>query len=608
MNYLVLSIILPVAAAVLSFLIPKNIRGAKEAIAIIGTVANAAIAYLIFRQDYTYAAPWFGFGIEFSLRIYNFSAFIVASAAVFSLLITIYSAASLRDKSYAKLFYSYLLLMTGFINGAVLSDNLIVTLFFWEGLLITLFGMIAIGKRDAFKTAAKAFIIIGITDLCMMLGIALTGHLAGTFTISKITLSATGIGGAAFMLMMIGAISKAGSMPFHTWIPDAALDAPLPFMAIVPGAVEKLVGIYFLTRLTMDMFNIEASSWASYTLMITGSLTIILAVMMALVQKDYKKLLSYHAISHVGYMVLGIGTALPVGIIGGLFHMINNAIYKSCLFLTGGSVEKQAGTTDLEKLGGIGRRMPVTFACFIVTALSISGVPPFNGFFSKELVYDGALERGWVFYAFAVAGSFFTAASFLKLGHAAFLGKVSDGNKGVKEAPGAMLFPMLVLAAACIVFGVFNTVPIDGMLKPILGNSLAGSHDFSGFPANMALVAVTVAVLIAALLNHLYGVNRTGRGLGAVDHIHYAPGLKEIYAYQESGYLYPYNIGRRLTYAFAHIAERCDRAINWVYDTFSVDTIYAASGALKRLNDGSYKTYIIWSLAGAALMIFIMLR
>ena len=286
MNYLVLSIILPVAAAVLSFLIPKNIRGAKEAIAIIGTVANAAIAYLIFRQDYTYAAPWFGFGIEFSLRIYNFSAFIVASAAVFSLLITIYSAASLRDKSYAKLFYSYLLLMTGFINGAVLSDNLIVTLFFWEGLLITLFGMIAIGKRDAFKTAAKAFIIIGITDLCMMLGIALTGHLAGTFTISKITLSATGIGGAAFMLMMIGAISKAGSMPFHTWIPDAALDAQLPFMAIVPGAVEKLVRIYFLTRLTMDMFNIEASSWASYTLMITGSLTIILAVMMALVQKD----------------------------------------------------------------------------------------------------------------------------------------------------------------------------------------------------------------------------------------------------------------------------------------------------------------------------------
>jgi NADH-quinone oxidoreductase subunit L len=142
--------------------------------------------------------------------------------------------------------------------------------------------------------------------------------------------------------------------------------------------------------------------------------------MMALIQKDYKRLLSYHAISQVGYMILGIGTAVPVGIVGGLFHMINNALYKSCLFLTGGSVEKQTGTTDLEKLGGIGSKMPITFACFIITALSISGVPPFNGFFSKELVYDGALERGFIFYLAAVVGSFFTAASFLKLGHAAF--------------------------------------------------------------------------------------------------------------------------------------------------------------------------------------------
>ena len=114
--------------------------------------------------------------------------------------------------------------------------------------------------------------------------------------------------------------------------------------------------------------------------------------MMALVQKDYKRLLSYHAISQVGYMILGIGTALPVGIVGGLFHMINHAHVQELPVPHGGSVEKQAGTTDLAKLGGLARKMPVTFACFIVAALSISGCPPFNGFFSKELVYDGALE------------------------------------------------------------------------------------------------------------------------------------------------------------------------------------------------------------------------
>jgi NADH-quinone oxidoreductase subunit L len=132
--------------------------------------------------------------------------------------------------------------------------------------------------------------------------------------------------------------------------------------------------------------------------MVIGAITIILAVMMALIQRDYKRLLSYHAISQVGYMILGIGTCLPAGIIGGIFHMLNNALYKCGLFLTGGVVEKQTGTTDLAKLGGLRLNMPVTFVCYLITAASISGVPPFNGFFSKELIYDAALVRGKVFY------------------------------------------------------------------------------------------------------------------------------------------------------------------------------------------------------------------
>ena len=152
--------------------------------------------------------------------------------------------------------------------------------------------------------------------------------------------------------------------------------------------------------------------------MTIGTLTIVLAVAMALIQKDMKRLLSYHAISQVGYMVLGIGTALPIGIMGGLFHMLNHVIYKSCLFMTAGSVEKQTGTTDLRKIGGLGRKMPLTMVCFIISALAISGVPPLNGFFSKELVFDAALESNMVFYLGALLGAFMTAISFLKLGRA----------------------------------------------------------------------------------------------------------------------------------------------------------------------------------------------
>ena len=140
-------------------------------------------------------------------------------------------------------------------------------------------------------------------------------------------------------------------MPFHSWIPDAAIDADLPFMALFPAALEKLLGIYFLARISLEMFKLTPTSWISTLMMIIGSITIIFAVMMALIQKDYKRLLSYHAISQVGYMILGIGTAVPIGIVGGLFHMINHAMYKSGLFLTAGSIEKQTGTTDLKKLG-----------------------------------------------------------------------------------------------------------------------------------------------------------------------------------------------------------------------------------------------------------------
>jgi NADH-quinone oxidoreductase subunit L len=308
-------------------------------------------------------------------------------------------------------------------------------LFFWEGLLIPLFGMVLTGGRRAFPAAVKALVLSGTADLCMMIGIGLTVYLSnGVYTIDKINLPMDSMGSLAFIFLMIGATAKAGSMPFHSWIPDAAVDAPLPFMAFLPGSLEKLLGIYFLTRISLDMFQFKSGTPISIIMMALGAITIIFAVMMALIQHDYKRLLAYHSISQVGYMILGIGTAVPVGIVGGLFHMVNNAIYKNCLFLTAGSVERQTGTTNLEKLGGLGRKMPVTFACFIVAAASISGVPPFNGFFSKELIFEGALENGTIFYIAAAAGAFFTAASFLKLGHAAYFGKQPAGLEKVKEA------------------------------------------------------------------------------------------------------------------------------------------------------------------------------
>ena len=602
-NILILFILLPLVAGIAVFASPRKFC---RFILLTVTLLNLGFAVFLFRKNAVLILPWAGAGIDFSLRLYHFSGFIILAAAVFSFLIALYSISYLQNNAIAKQFYAYLLISVSFINGAVLADNLVLLLFFWEGLLGTLFGFIAIGGKQSFKTATKAFIIVAVCDLCMMAGIALAGHLAGTLAISNIHLPLDFLGGIAFTLLVIGAVSKGGSMPFHTWIPDAAIDAPLPFMAFFPGVIEKLLGIYFLTRITLDMFQLKPQSTMSIVLMTLGAITIILAVMMALVQKDYKRLLSYHAISQVGYMILGIGTCLPAGIIGGVFHMLNNALYKCCLFFTAGSVEKQAGTTDLEQLGGLAGKMPFTFASFIVAALSISGIPPFNGFFSKELVYDAALERGVIFYLAALLGSFFTAASFLKLGHAAFVGKIRlEHKKEVKEAPVPMLISMIILASLCVIFGIFNYMPVNNFIRPILGEKIEWHR--TGVQVNLTLGIITLLVSLGAFIHHLLAAKIMGGGIKASEHIYHAPVLSLLYRWAEKKYFDPYEIGIKLVGKISTFSWQIDRSIDWIYESLVAGAAVGCSKAIRRMHTGYYVIYVVWSLLGTlVVMLFIL--
>jgi NADH-quinone oxidoreductase subunit L len=588
--------------------VPAHARAVRELIAVVAAAINLWLVVALFGQTATIEIPWLGTAFPMSLRVYHTASFITAAAAGFGLLVTIYSIPFMREHKSQGAHYALLLTSLGMANGAVFSNNLLLMLFFWEGLLGTTYGMIAIGHAGAFKTATKALIISGFCDLCLMLGISLVWAQAKTLTMTELHLPLTGTAPAAFILLMIGAIAKGGSMPFHSWIPDAAVDAPAPFMAFLPASVEKLLGIYLLSRVALDLFQLTPESWLSTLMMTVGATTILLAVLMALVQKDYKRLLSFHAVSQVGYMILGIGTAVPVGIVGGLFHMINHAMYKSCLFLTGGAVERQAGTTDLRQLGGLGRKMPLTFVCFLVAAASISGVSPFNGFFSKELVYDGALERGTIFYLVAIAGSFLTAASFLKLGHAAFLGPRPKAQDDVEEAPAAMLIPMAVIAGACVYFGLANSVPIQQLIVPMLPEHLLheaqGAHShFAGWPTNSMLVVMTGAALIGAFLNHLFGAKLNGGGLHASDHIHYSPGLHWVYDRAEQRWFDPYELFMKASQWFAFAANKVDRANDWLFGAAASLTQWVSRG-VRRAHTGNTSTYIVWSLVAATLVIF----
>ena len=608
--HLLLAILVAPIAGLLLWAVPGISRQVREWGAIAAAAANLFLVATTFGHQSLVELPWLGTGFDISLRVYHTSSFVTTAAAGFGLLVTLFSVPFMREKHGHGQHYLYMMLSLGLVNGAVFANSLLLMLFFWEGLLGTTYGMIAIGHPGAYKTATKAFVISGITDLCMMMGVALVWTQAKTLTMTSVRLPLEGASSVAFVLLMIGAISKGGSMPYHSWIPAAAVDAPAPFMAFLPASIEKLLGIYFLSRISLDLFILTPESWVSTMMMTVGSITLIFAVMMALVQKDYKRLLSFHAISQVGYMILGIGTAVPVGIVGGLFHMINHAMYKSCLFLTGGAVEHQTGTTDLKALGGLGRVMPVTMTCFLVAAASISGMPPFNGFFSKELVYDGALERGTVFYLIAVAGSFLTAASFLKLGHAAFFGRRPEALEKAKDPNGFMLVPMVTIAALCVVFGLWNQLPIDNYIVPMLPHELlahADGHHFSGWPANPMLVGMTVAVILGAVVNHWFGTKLSGSGLHAADHIHHSPGLEWVYDRAERRWFDPYVLFMKGVDGFSWAAFKIDRANDWLFGASGRLTLLMSRG-VRSAHTGNTSSYILWSLAAATLVIVYLAR
>ncbi len=613
MNIILIPIFLPLIMAFLILFISEKTKYIKELTAIVTTLIALMASIAMFGGALEFSLPWAGYGADFKLKTDNLNIVILTASSFFSFLIAVYSFGFMRKKTASTKWFNFNLLITqAFSAGAILSDNLLLLLFFWEGLLIFLYAFIALSNenRNSKATAMKAFIINAATDLCLVLGIAITGYLAGTLNMSeinasgKLTMHGWAIGG--YLLLMIAAISKTGAMPFHTWIPDAGKNSNVNFMAYIPAAMDKILGVYFLIRISVYLYQLNGGM--QIMLMTIGAATLLFAVMMALVQTDYKKLLSYHAVSQAGYMILGIGTLHPIGIAGGLFHMLNNAIYKSCLFLTAGSVERQTKTTDIRKLGGLIKNMPLTGLFFIIAALSISGVAPFSGFFSKELIYKGTLLTGHkVFFFIAVIGSILTLASFLKLGHAVFFGKRPETLKETQEAPFSMLAPMLALAGLCAAFGFGAKLPVKFFLEPSLTFlSLEHTLPLSGFHFDKLFFISVIAALIA-LISHILGYKTFSKPSKASDHIHHAPGLKQIYSMAEHKFFDIYEQAMSFTPLLGKCLMAADNFFDFLTDRLPSLVINSLSKISQKFHTGSYPLYMALTIIGFALyMVFVL--
>ncbi len=605
-NLLAFTVMLPLFFALLMLVFRKKHIPTLAAVAA-GSIANLIVCTCLYfgGGEFSTSLAFGPFGMGLDLCVFPYSAlFLFLTSCAFTF-VTLYGAVWLKGKNSSGLFLFYMFVSLSMLNGAFLCDSLSTMLFFWEGLLCTLFGTLLIGNSRNYRAALKALTLSGTADLLLMLGIIITVNVAGTSKISEMSaIPLDGIGFAGFICLMLGALGKAGCMPFHSWIPEASQSAPIPFMAAFPGALEKLLGIYLAVRVITNVYAVTPGSAASLTIMAIGAVTLVCGVAMALIQKDMKKLLSYHAISQVGYMVLGIGSALPVGIQGGLFHMLNNVVYKSALFMIAGIIEQKLGTTDLRKFSGLGKKMPVTAVCFTVCGLSIAGVPPFNGFFSKELIFDSALETGGVlggiFYACALVGAFMTAVSFLKMGRAAFSGKeqLPEGVTRVDEKGLALKAPVCLLSALCVLFGVFNTLPVNGWFAEVTGS--AEKH--GGLPSSVLLVAVSVFVLLLAVADHIFGCRKSGKPINAADHIHYAPVLHRIYSLAEAGKFDPYNYLTKLVSGFSFVCVKIESAVSFVYDKFVPSAVGLAENVLHRVDNGLLSRYLAAVLAGVLII------
>jgi len=539
---------------------------------------------------------------------------------IFFLLITIYSVGFMRKKKNLIYYYSFLILTLLSSLGAVFSNNLILFMVFWGFLGLLLYLLIGFGQTEhASYTAKKAFIIIGGTDALMLLGLALIWHLTGSLQMDEINISLnTKIAVLAYMCLAAGAFAKAGAMPFHTWVPDTAQDAPTPVTAFLPASLDKLLGIYFLARISLNMFKMNTAM--NTVLMIVGSVTIVAAVMMALIQHDLKRLLGYHAVSQVGYMVLGIGTGNPIGIAGGLFHMLNNTIYKSCLFLAGGAVEKEAGTTDLEKLGGFAKIMPITFTSFLIASLAISGIPPFNGFASKWMIYQGIMKTAdngshlWIIWLIAAMfGSALTLASFMKLIHAVFLGQPAKKQPQInevltkaeamvnkrRETSPTMWIPQVFLAGLCVIFGVFAyRIPLKMFIFPSLGEKI----EFLGiWNASLATILIIVGVAVGIIIYLLGTITKTRETEAFIG----GEILEKQANMRVSGTEF-YDTIKDIT-PLDTIYRLAERKVFDIYHLGSIIT-FGFNKILSYLHNGILPTYLSWCLLGMIILFYILLR
>lgn len=452
------------------------------------------------------------------------------------MLASIYALSYMSHEHKRTRFYFFLLLSLAANIGLILANDLFTLFIFFEGLGFFAYPLIIHSEtEEAFKAGTKYLLMTVLGGLLLLAGVFLVYGYTGTLDLLPSLEHLEKLGYLKYLiagLLIAGFGVKAGMIPLHIWLPDAHPVAPSPASALLSGIMIK-AGAYGIIRVVSNIFRPSFTTygaeiaekiehlWRStsslgYAIIWIGVITMFLGVCMALLQENAKRMLAYHSVSQMGYIIMGIGVAAYLGHEGGLgfaaaiYHIVNHALFKAALFLGVGAVYYRTGELNMYKLGGLWKKMPFVFLFTLIAAAGISGIPPFNGFASKTLLHEAIVESfehshlvslKWAEIVFIITGGG-TLCSFMKLIIFTFLGKREPGHETVKDAPWLMNVSMGALALGIIGLGVYPEKFLKNFLIPIVRTwslpveHLEEIHLFTAHNIQALLPSLAVGVLV----------------------------------------------------------------------------------------------------------------
>jgi len=598
----------PVISFLLIVLFGKNMKegGGYIAVALVGaamvvsllTIGDVASG----RTMDSVGINWLGIeGFDFGILVDQLSAVMLFVVSFIGFLIVVYSLGYMHGDRGVQRYYAEISLFIASMLALVVSSNLVFLFISWE--LVGLCSYLLIGfwykKPSAASAAKKAFLVTRVGDIMLLAGIVVVYTHMGTMDIKELFEAApsasTSLLTLASLLIFGGAVGKSAQFPLHVWLPDA-MEGPTTVSALIHAATMVKAGVFLVARL-YPLFTPDAL----YVVAWIGGITALIAGTMAVVMTDLKRVIAYSTISHLGFMTLALGAG---GYFAGVYHLLNHSFFKALLFLCAGAVIHAVHSQDIRDMGGLWKRMPLTGTAFFIGAWSLSGFPPWSGFWSKDEILASVYAYDQALFVVGALAALFSALYIFRLFILVFLGEEGEGTRHAHEAPRVMTAPLVVLSLGAL----FSGFVIYGGFEPFVMHSLPGElahelEEVSLEEAHDLVMPVSIALAGAgiALMYLIYS-------LGIVKARTIRTALSPVHSLFANKYY--------LDHIFLFLSKRVVNDIGRVVrgiDEYFVDGAVNGTGRLslflgqgfRRLHTGVVQDYAAWVLFGAGAILII---